>query len=187
MRWVVGFDLSLTAPAAVALPLDWRPGQWKRVKSWLSKPLTPSDLEGQLIRYGRIASWAQHLIEDLPSEEDPACFVEEYAFSKNAKHSSALREAGGCVKLWLYERCGVVLRPVASNTARKLFLGALSGRGLPIKVAVQDALFNVCGAPKTWDENQADAFVIANYGLSELGGTSLTLAEPPRKGAARRR
>ena len=39
--WVLGFDLSLTAPAAVALPLDWRPGDWKRVKSWLIKPIAP--------------------------------------------------------------------------------------------------------------------------------------------------
>lgn len=184
MSWVIGFDLSLTAPAACVLPLDWRPGNWKDVGSWLFKPPAPrnDDLVGQLKRYDEIARWAAAVIGDCHGKGPRHCFVENYGFSKNNTAASRIMESGGITRMEVWRRYRFVLQPVAQNTARKLFLGKLpaakKGEKLkrPIKDIIQDVLFNKCKAPKSWDDNQADAWVIANWGLSEVGGRCLTLA-----------
>jgi len=182
--WVIGFDLSLTAPAAVALPLDWKPGSWKEVRAWLLKPKAPStdDLHGQLIRYWQIAEWALAIAakcivagQDGGEAISPDCFVEGYGFSKNNSQASRLMENGGIVKMMLFRECNIILKPVATNTARKLFLGAVPKKDP--KLAVQQALF-AAGAPKVWEENICDAFVCCNYGLSEVGSPALMLHAP---------
>lgn len=173
-KWVVGFDLSLRAPAAIALPFDWKPGDWKNIKAWLLKPPQPKqdDARGQLQRYAVIAEWAEKLVGVCVERGvKPACFVEAYGFSKNNAQASKIMGSGEIVKLAVFKRWDIVIVPVASNTARKLFLGAVPKKDP--KVAVQDVLFNKCKAPKSWDENQADAFVVANWGLSAVGGRAL--------------
>lgn len=166
---IVGFDLSLTAPAAVAIPVDWKPGDWKRVKSWLLKPLSPKsdDLAGQFKRYKVILSWIEGIISG--SIFIGAAFIEQYAFSRNNSQASKLMELGGCARLKMYDRC---LVPVTVNTsqARKLMLGKVPKGDQ--KLAVQRYLFDA-GAPKDWEENICDACCVANYGLSECGGTAL--------------
>jgi hypothetical protein len=68
-EWVFGFDLSLTAPACVALPLDWRPGDWESVAAFLLKPKTLKigNVAGQLSRYATISNWAHDCIEKATS------------------------------------------------------------------------------------------------------------------------
>jgi hypothetical protein len=179
--WVVGFDLSLTAPAAVALPLDWHPGTWKHVKAWLGRPPTPKgqdDLKGQLDRYIAIAQWASDCVRELGPASSKAirCYVENYGFSANTANASRIQESGGAVKILLYQRFGLVLQPVTSSAARKLTLGFNPRRPKhDPKVAVQSAVFSF-GAPKTWGENECDAFLVAQFGLSEEGGKILTLS-----------
>jgi hypothetical protein len=175
--WVIGFDLSLTAPAAIALPTNWKPGDWKIVKAWLGKPTAPKqdDMRGRLVRYEAIAEWAVKIVGVCSSlGVRPACFVEAYGFSKNNAQASQIMGSGEIVKLEVFRRWGALITPVAANTARKLFMGKCPQKDP--KTHVQNALFNKCKAPKTWDENQADAFVIANWGLSEAGGKCLSLA-----------
>ena len=178
MTYAVGFDLSLVAPAAVALPLDWHPGDWRRVHAWLLKTKTPdskADLEGQMRRSDEIAKWAAKIVGSCSSlGERPACFVENYGFNKNNANASRIQESGGAVKLEIWRRWGVTLTTVTASQGRKLFLGK-NPQSDP-KTHVQLALFNKCKAPKTWDENQADAFVVVNFGLATLGGKFATVA-----------
>jgi hypothetical protein len=185
VRWCIGFDLSLSAPAAVALPLDWTPGDWARCKSWLGKPPTPKnqdDLRGQLDRYDAIASWAVNAVRETlewqPATTELDGFVEAYGFSKNNASASRIMESGGVVKMRLYEKFGLVLTPVTSSETRKLLLGFNPRKPkYDAKVVIQDALFNRAGAPKTWDDNQCDAFAVANFGLSNLGSVAMMVRD----------
>ena len=114
--WVLGFDLSLTAPAAIALPLDWRPGDWKRAKAWLAEPPAPEgqdDLAGQLVRYIAIAEWAVRCA--VSCGRHVRGYIESYGFNKNNANASRLQESGGHVKAMLYRECGLILRPVTSS------------------------------------------------------------------------
>lgn len=174
MSFVVGFDLSLTAPAAVAIPLNWRPGDWKRVKSWLARPMAPSkdDARGQLLRYKGIADWACSLVDEIGGRT-ATYFVEQYAFSRNNAQASKLMELGGIVRLALFDRFGLVPHVVATSSARKLLLGKVPRADQ--KAHTQAAFFRL-GAPKTWDENRIDAACVVNYGLTEFGRVALTVA-----------
>ena len=176
MTYVFGFDLSLTAPAVVAVPLNWKPGDWKRVKSWLTHPTPPKtdDLEGQMMRYNLIAAWVLQCVLSIAGKHDVRLFVEQYAFSKNNAQASKLMELGGIVRMRMYEYGGPkgLMQVVASASARKLLLGKIPrGKGVQ-KLAVQRYLFDA-GAPKTWEENICDAMAVANFGLSEAGGKAL--------------
>ena len=177
MSFVVGFDLSLTAPAAVAIPLNWRPGDWKRVKSWLARPIAPrsDDPAGGLRRYRGIADWACALVEEVGGDRGLAAhvFIEQYAFSRNNAQASKLMELGGIVRIALFDRFGLVPHVVATSSARKLLLDKVPRADQ--KAHTQAAFFKL-GAPKTWDENQIDAMCVANFGLTELGRVALTVA-----------
>ncbi len=192
MKYAIGFDLSLTAPAAVALPLDWRPGDWQRVRFWLLKPPAPKsdDVAGQLVRYAAISQWVLNCYAAVGRPKQYA--VEAYAFSKNNASASKLMELGGIVRMNLYYGCLESPLPVvvAASSARKTLLGKVPRSDQ--KLAVQVALYNV-GAPLdpklvegrvkrpkhatsgTYEENVCDALVIANHFLSELGGRFLTV------------
>jgi hypothetical protein len=182
---VIGFDLSLTAPAAVALPLDWRPGDWKRVKSWLFKPTPPKgdDLRGQLERYDLIAEWAHGVVQEAtgmpgaPGRYLADLAIESYAFSKNNAQASKLMELGGIVRLGLFRGMGIIPKTVSTSSARKLLLGNVP-RSDP-KIAVQLALYKA-KAPKKWEENICDAMCVCNFQLSEAGGVALAVAPPKR-------
>jgi hypothetical protein len=188
--WCIGFDLSLRAPAAVALPLDWRPGDWKRVKAWLGVPPEPEskdDYKGQMARYRWIADWADKCVRGLGKVRVHGA-VESYGFSKNNSYASHIMGSGEIVKLVLWERHGLALQPFTSSACRKLLLGFNPRRPQhDPKLEVQRALF-AAKAPKTWDENVCDAFCCCNYALSELGGKILNImpVEKPTKKRARK-
>lgn len=178
--WVIGFDLSLTAPAGVALPLNWRPGDWRRVKVWLDHPKAPKsdDQPGRLCRYRLIADSARRFIESVmgvrgaPGPRLAGCYIEQYGFSKNNAQASKLMELGGIVRLDLFEKMGIVAETVGTSPSRKLLLGKVP-KSDP-KIAVQLCLFKA-GAPKRWEENICDAMCVVNWGLSECGGIALAV------------
>ena len=179
----LGFDLSLTAPAAVALPHDWRPGDWKSVKFWLLKTKDPkngADTRGQYARYIQIVDWAQGIAKE--TKTPPIYFIEGYGFRKNNAQASKLMELGGAVRVRLYEACGMIATVVSSSSAREILLATVPQKDQ--KIAVQLALFNRGGAPKTWEENICDAFVVANFGLTEFGVQALSLATKAEMKAA---
>lgn len=178
---VLAFDLSVTSPGAVAIPIGWRPGSWGRVRAWLGKFRSPpkADQAAQLQRYHAIAEWACGAVKEIAKFGPIYGFVEGYSFGDNTNMASLIMESRGVVKYQLFHRHRLLLRPIAPASARKSFLGfnPTAKEGYNAKLVVQDMLFNLAQAPKKWDENQADAFVVANHGISELDGVALTFDE----------
>ena len=203
MKFALGFDLSLTAPAAVALPLDWRPGDWQRARSYLLKPQAPKtdDTRGQYVRYAEIADWAYNVVDDCGAGDGDTYAIEQYAFSRNNAQASRLMELGGVVRMRLFQEWALVATVVAASSARKLLLGKVPRSDQ--KIAVQVALYKA-GAPLDpklvegrvkrprhatpgkWEENVCDAFVCSNFLLAELGGKVLGVAVADVKGKKKR-
>lgn len=171
-KWVLGFDLSLTASACAALPLDWRPGDWKSVRTFLLKPkaVKDDDVAGQLSRYALTSNWAHDCIEKATSmplgsgHEVAGCFIAGYVWA-----TPWTMELGGFVRVRMWDETGVVPQTVSASQDRALLLGPRSGG-----TALRNALLRG-KAPKTWSESLCSAFAVANFGLSESGGTALTL------------
>lgn len=186
--YALGFDLSLTAPAAVAIPLNWRPGAWRSVKSWLYKipeKERPSndDTRGQYERYIKIADWAVDVAREVRASVRYG--IENYAFSRNNAQASRLMELGGIVRIQLYGAHAMIATVVSASSARKLLLGKVPRSDQ--KLAVQYALFNAAGAPKDWEENICDAFTVTNWMLTELGGKALLLHDGTNSTEKRKR
>lgn len=175
---VIGFDLSLSRPAACTIPAGWRLGDWGTLDYRSVEPPGVGDAADLAGRYRRLSFVARWVIDLLWNEQQPwpdriqHAFVEEYAFSARSSSVTKLAELGGVVRVAALEGRHTLLRPVVASQARRLILGRLPAKHA--KVAVQQALYRA-GAPFANDD-ECDAFVVANFGLSELGLTALTLA-----------
>lgn len=172
---MIGLDLSLTAPAACYLPDNWTPGDWAAARVYHITPRAPKndDTRGHMKRYVEIAEWACSVIPRYSSQ--CSVWIEGYAFHMNNSQASRLMELGGVVRVGIFQGFGIVPETISASAARKVFFG---NRKLPksnVKQAVQLALFNEAGAPKSWTEDEADAFVVVNAALSRCGGTAVTL------------
>lgn len=182
--WVVGFDLSLSSPAAVALPRDWRPGDWRHARSWNMKPRPPKskdDLAGRCERYIAIAEWAAGVVKScVVGDDPPRCFREAYGFRKSNAQASAIMESGGVIATTLYQRFKIGVPAVTAAQARKLTLGAnpVKPKGEKnkdwLKLFILETLHDKFKVPKTWGIDECDAFIVAQFGLSECGGRILT-------------
>ena len=169
---VAGLDLSLRCPAVCVIPEGWKVGDWKtlRCESFPTDPLgydvgTP---EGSIERIDYVIEKVRGVVGGVER-----IFVEQYAFSRSSSSTTKLAELGGAIR-WAYWVADPwrVLRTVTASQARKLLLGKLPQKGA--KVAVQAALY-ANGAPFKNDD-ECDAYCIANFGLSESGYPHLTLA-----------
>lgn len=172
MPTVIGLDLSLRCAAAVALPLRFSDGlRWPSVRfTTVGRELPKSATEAQ--RCARMRQISDALLTFVQGTDAASVWVEEVAF--NQRGAMARENAGlaWVVKLALIE-AGYVVRTVPASAARKVFLGhARKGA----KKDVQRALAEI-GAPFAASNDVCDAFVIANYGGSELGGGCLMLGE----------
>jgi len=159
---LLGLDLSLTASAAVAVPLDWD-GQWSRVRTCVvGEKLRRDATDAERAR--RTETIAARLVGFARAVSATHGFVEGYAFGQSTA-AHALGELGGVVRLELV-RAGIELHTVPMQSARKLLLGRCPREGA--KVAVCAALRAAGARFESLDEY--DAAAVANFGLSELGG-----------------
>lgn len=184
---VVGLDLSLTRPAACRIPGDWEVGDWSRVvvASW--EPAVPRgdgiDFErARIERLVEIADRVRAFVEmgarspgDREVVVEPrvdAVGIESYAYSSSSSSVTKLAELGGVVRVSLFSY-GIVPVPVVAASARKLLLGKLPRADQ--KAWVQAALKRA-RAPFWEDDDQADAFCVANWLRAELGGVALVMS-----------
>jgi hypothetical protein len=167
---VGGFDLSLTASGMVAVPEQWC-GDWSRIRTGRAgKKLTKqATTEEQIERLRSIRSRVQAFVRE---HHVTVAVIEEYAFSATTSGAHSLGELGGVVKVELYDM-GVDVHVVSPARARTL-LGRQPKRDR--KVWAQGRLY-AAGAPKAWSGDELDAFVNANYYLSEHGGHAIILPE----------
>lgn len=161
MTVLLGLDLSLTASAAVAVPLDWD-GDWSRVRSCVVGEKLRRDAS-DAERARRTETIAARLVAFARATGATKAFIEGYAYGlKTSAHS--LGELGGVVRLELV-RAGLELVTVPMQTARKLLLGRCPRQGA--KVAVAEALRAAGARFEAFDE--FDAMAVANWGLSDAG------------------
>ncbi|GAC1450170.1 MAG: hypothetical protein PVSMB8_09260 [Vulcanimicrobiaceae bacterium] len=186
---VVGFDLSLRAPAACMIPPGW---DCSFTKSGIKVAHLNEDKGANLqhekiraYRIAQIASWALDFIAKY-DEEFETCvgYVEDYAFGSQSRSVTGLAELRGVVQNHMSEcrdlprrsfasRRDGLLIPVSSTAWRKMLLGKLPREGA--KVVAQAAIYSA-GAPHTWTGDECDAMGVANYGRTEHGMPALSLA-----------
>lgn len=167
---IAGLDLSLTGAGVAIVDASTWGLDVRRVESWrfgekLKGSNETADHEARVKRLrwiaGEVARVCAHGVTHV--------FVENYSFGmQHAAHQ--LGEIGGVVKATLHERLGLVAVPVSNSTARKLFVGRGAGAGIKDYVA---AKLREIGWTASVDEG--DAFVVMNYGLSELGFPALSV------------
>jgi hypothetical protein len=169
---VIGIDPSLTRSAVVIIPPGWELGDWLTLR-WCSVEVPPGDgTERQ--RVERMGEIVHDLVEFVHSNSwSPSrAFVESYAFNARSASVTKLAELGGILRHQYLIEFGTALEPVTASQARKQLLGKLPRKDQ--KLAVQLALGRA-GAPFE-NGDEVDAFVCANFGLTECGLTALSLA-----------
>lgn len=165
---ILGLDLSLTSPAAVCIPDRWKVGSWRQLSWYSCAPVVPEDLKA---RYDRIEHIVARMLAFARQEGVTHAYVEDYAYSRSSSSTTKLAELGGHARVE-FARSGLVLHPVTASQARRQLLGRLPAKDA--KRLTHEAL-TAAGAPfRNGDE--ADAFVIANFGLTELGLLAMCLA-----------
>lgn len=193
---VMSLDLSLTSTGAVLVPGDWG-GDWGRIARGRVQPKLPRfATEDEKIE--RLIK-ANAAIVTFARERRPTHLViEQYAYNmasdKGRAHGLAIAELGGLVKAALHHGCGLSIEPFIASTARKLLLGKLPAtrakKGEPKPPKLKTVVFQTLrsmGMPQDWGEDEADAFVGANWKLSGIGGYALALPPPPEEPKRRRR
>jgi Holliday junction resolvasome RuvABC endonuclease subunit len=168
---VAGLDLSLTCPACVVIPDGWKLGDWRNLER--TRAIVPSvqDRDPDRSKAIRLIKIVGRLREFVLENRATHCFVEGYAFSRHSSSVTKLAELGGYARVEFFSY-GRVLREVTVSQARKLLLGKLPPRDAK---KVVEAQLKRHGAEFA-DDNECDAFAIANWGLSELGLPFVCLA-----------
>jgi hypothetical protein len=171
---VVGLDLSLRRPAVAIMLPAWtpeRPTKNLLLKAFEHEGVKDMDPAISVQRNMSINNRILEFFYDHLPVGPMNVFVEDYAYGMAAGSSRALQlaELAGIVKLSVWTTFGVVVKPINSTIARKMFLGKLpKGKGAAQK-AVQDAAIALGMVPKGSGSDEADAFVVANAGRAELG------------------
>ena len=172
---VLGIDLSLRATGLVLLPDGWIGPDgcdWSEVRyATIGESLKIGASE--TARIGRVDRLAIDIVHTARLWNPTHCVLEQYAFRAD-KQAYARAELGGCVKRDLFN-AGFAVDAVHSSTARKTLLGKLPrGKGV-LKPTVQIRLREM-DAPFWRDDNQCDAFVVANHWLSAHGAQFVGVA-----------
>jgi hypothetical protein len=163
---ILGMDLSIRGSALVCIPEDWFPGDWGRLEIY--RRIRP-DIHAPID--DRIEYVVDQILElTIMADTPPSCaFVEAHVFVGFQQGALPRVELVGAVKYALKKNFAVKTTPVIASQARKLLFGKLPQMKRPqIKAFVVEQLRKM-GAPFSENDDLCDAFVVANYGLSELG------------------
>lgn len=157
---VIGIDASLTALGIVAVPDDWSPNEWHRVKgrTVVTKP-GGEDADRYLHLAKSVASFCATCNAD-------SVWIEDLPRGIRSASVFRLAELAGVIKTEVRRQLGIPVTPVNVASARKLLLGSVP-HGKLAKVIVEQALLSL--GSHLEDDAQADAFCVANYGRSQLG------------------
>lgn len=182
-RFAVGLDLSLRGSGLVALPFDFLGAdgpQWERaISATYGYPLeSTATVAEKAERWLHIANGIiDTILGDIGAENVAGVYIEQYAFSRQTNQAHALAELGGVVKAALVNDHFDAIEVVTAGRARKRLLGK-EPRSKK-KAHVQRALIQL-GCPSIFvdDADLCDAFVIANFGLGELGALGIDATAP---------
>jgi hypothetical protein len=181
---VLGLDLSLTGLGMCAVPLDWDL-DWTRVRTkvrgtkrekhesaaahWSRLEQLAIDVRVFAVLVGATHVWAEGGITKIGTG---ASLV-------------ALGELRSAVCLELKRECGLIVETAHQSTIRSFFLGKLPPRDRKeVTCATLRSIAADVWANKSNDE--CDAFVVANWGLSELAAPCIAAPPPDKKKRSRR-
>lgn len=168
---VLGLDLSLRSTGMVAIPSDWKL-DWARVRVAAAGRALRDDatVDEQL---SRLAEIRDDVVAFARETGATVAYVLGYAYNKaQVSRAHAAGELGGVVKLALAE-ANVEVQVIVESRARTLF-GKAPRKDAKIW-ATQRLV--AAGAPRSWTQDQLDAVVAANWGVSELGGDALIIRD----------
>lgn len=166
----VGLDLSLTASAACAVPLNWN-HDLALVKTYivgrkLTLEATPQDALDRMLEI------ADGIFEFCRTVQARHVWIEQHAFGAQGRNANQTIEMTGIVKAKLYEDWGIVVVPIVASSARKILLQRLPRKDVK-KFAVRN-IKRLGGQAATWTDDQCDAFCVVNAALMKIGGTAMT-------------
>lgn len=184
---VLGIDLSLRGLGLCAVPTDWDLDP-RRVRAvTLAVPLRKDATTREQVE--RLRSLALDVRTWAVRVGATRAWVESYAFNM-AHGAHYLAELGGVVKLELMRECGLDIAVANMSSARKLLYGRIPPRGIPQAQRKAWLLEPLRLAGLQLDnDNEGDAFCVANWGLSELGAPCFAqlLGVPEAKPKRRRK
>lgn len=177
-RAIVGLDLSLTGLGLCCVrtswALDWGSVVATTLETKPGKPLPVrmADLAEDVLTWIRWAT--EGITYDVWAEAVPTA---------RAYNIDTLGKLHGVVQHEIYRELGTITKEVSQSDARRLLAGSLPQRGKG------DAIWSIVQqiAPGVFaDDNQGDAFVVCNWGLSELGAPFVSVAAPAEPGKPKR-
>jgi hypothetical protein len=177
---VVGLDLSLTSLGLCAVPSDWAL-DWTRIRCCtLAAP--PKARRPMAHRIRDLAIDVEEWIRWARGGHDRYEVWAESVPTHGAFSIVELAKLRGVVEHEILREQGILVREAQQSTIRKLFLGKL-----PAKERKQAVLTQINRmAPGVFEDgDQADAFVVANFGLFSAGATFVALPAPERPGTQR--
>ncbi len=165
---IVGLDLSLRNVGMVAIPEAWDQ-EWKALDHETFRTSTA----GESSRTDTLIAIGTRVVDFCRRTEATHIYCEDYPRHLRSASVHTLAEVGGVVKARVREWTGLDVTPVNLSDARKLLLGRLPKADIAKRVVFEGLIS--CGAHFE-DDHQADAFCVANWGLSELGLWCLSAA-----------
>lgn len=156
---IVGIDSSIAALGICAIPDDFGPRDWDRIKArtLVTKPGT-----ADVMRFEHLARCVVSFCGAVEADE---VFIEDSnVWSGSTKR---LCKLSGVIEHELFKELAIVPRLVNVTSARKLLLGTVPQKKDVAKLVVEESLRSI-GAHFE-DDAQADAFCVANWGRSECG------------------
>lgn len=170
--YVLGLDLSLRGAAAVLVPAPWDLDFSRVLSMRVGASLTRGASE--IDRDARCKMIASEIATFCIGREVGAAFVEGYSFG-SPMNAHQLGELRGVVRRMLVDRFGFAAMPVPPHSARKFFFGSKpSMRSDMLKDFILESV-NATGA-KFATHDEADAFLVANFGLTEIGHPAISNA-----------
>lgn len=177
-RAIIGLDMSLTGFGLCGVRTDWALG-WGNVRA-CTRASNPKHSTQK--RMAELAERALRFIRWFTRGVDYEVWAEAVP-THGAYNVVLLGKLQGVVQHEIYRELGTITKEVSQSDARRLLAGSLPQRGKG------DAIISVVQqiAPGVFaDHNQMDAFVVCNWGLSELGAPFVTVAPPGKPKRARK-
>jgi hypothetical protein len=177
-RAVIGLDLSLTGLGLCCVRTDWAL-RWGKVRFATAKTKPGEPLQLRMARLADyVLKWIRWSTRGVPYD-----VWAEAVPTARAYNIDTLGKLHGVVQHEIYRELGTITKEVSQSDARRLLAGSLPQRGKG------DAIWSIVQqiAPGVFaDDNQGDAFVVCNWGLSELGAPFVSVAAPAEPGKPKR-
>lgn len=179
---VGGIDLSTRGLGVCAIPVEWGLDWGALICKTFSHPLKRDASDKQRIERNNELAW--RVVDFFRQFDVVGAWVESYALSQNTSaHTSA--ELGGVVKHELAVQLKLIVKTAQMASARTLFMGAGNLPRADAKEVLHTAVKSQTAVFSTGDE--IDAFVAANWGLSELDLTCIASAPAVKQKRSRKK